>query len=186
MSKIVAIDFELANRHFLSACALGIVVVDDGVVSFEKGYLIKPPLEHNYFIDDFIVIHHIQPQDVLSALDFKQIYQKLANHFNNATIIAHNAEFDIGILKELIQYYDLKPPQSDYVCTVKLARELIHGLSNYKLNTVARFLNIDLDHHQAHSDAKACTQIALYGLAKYGVDDILELCLRVNVRYRKI
>ncbi len=186
MSKFVAIDFELANRNFLSACAIGIVVVEDGVITFEKGYLIKPPLENNYFIDEFIAIHQIRPEDVMHAMDFNQIYVKILPYLDDATLIAHNAEFDIGILRELAQYYHLTLPNSHYVCTVKLARRLIKGLSNYKLNTVARYLNVELNHHQAHSDAKACCQIALYGLAIHDVEDILALCLKINVRYRKI
>jgi DNA polymerase III subunit epsilon len=186
MSKFVAIDFELANRNFLSACAIGIVVVEDGVITFEKGYLIKPPLDYDYFIDEFIAIHQIQPQDVVHAMDFSQIYLMIYPYLDDATLIAHNAEFDIGILRELAQYYRLKLPNSYYVCTVRLARRLIKDLSNYKLNTVARYLNVALDHHQAHSDAKACCQIALYGLATNGVEDILALCLKINVRYRKI
>lgn len=186
MSKFVAIDFELANRNFLSACAIGIVVVEDGVITFEKGYLMKPPLEHNYFIDEFIAIHQIQPQDVMNAMEFNQIYLKIYPYLEDATLVAHNAEFDIGILRELTEYYNLQLPSSHYVCTVRLARRLIRGLSNYKLNTVARYLNVALDHHQAHSDAKACCQIALYGLATHGVEDLLDLCLKINVRYGKI
>ena len=77
MNKIVAIDFELANRNYLSACALGVVVYQDGEIIFEKGYLIKPVLEFNYFIQEFIDIHHIQPMDVENALMFNQIFVKL-------------------------------------------------------------------------------------------------------------
>ncbi len=186
MAKIVAIDFELANRHFLSACALGIVVLDDGVITFEKGYLIKPPIEHGDFLDEFVMIHHIQAQDVVHAMSFDMLFDKIRHHFDDAIIIAHNAEFDISILRELLMYHDIQLNPVKYACTVELARRTIRGLSNYKLNTVAGFLGVDLDHHQAHSDAKACCQIALYGLAKFRLEDLEELCRLVHVRIKTL
>jgi DNA polymerase-3 subunit epsilon len=186
MSKIVAIDFELANHHYLSACALGIVVLDEGVIVFEEGFLIKPPTQHNVFIPEFIAIHKIQPEDVEYALSFDQVYEKIKFHLNDATLIAHNAPFDMSILRELSRYYQCPLPNLNYACTVLLSRKLFSSLSNHKLNTVASYLQIDLDHHQAHSDAKACMHIAAYGMSMYQVESVETLCLKMNVKIKRL
>lgn len=186
MSKIVALDFELANRDYLSACALGVVVYENGEIIFEKGYLIKPVQGFDVFIDEFINIHHIQPHDVKYALTFDQIFDRINVHLQNAVLIAHNAEFDIGILKRLLAYYNIRPFSVQYACTVQLSRKLFIGLKNHKLNTVAEAMNVSLDHHQAHSDAKACMHIALFGLAKTKVETIESLCLITNVSIKNI
>lgn len=186
MTKIVAIDFELANRNYLSACALGVVVYQDGEIIFEKGYLIKPIEGFDYFLKDFIDIHHIQPSDVSNALTFDQVFERIKDYFNDAIIIAHNADFDVEILRQLMVHYNLLLPPVQYACTVRLSRKLFPYLINHKLNTVAEALNIPLNHHQAHSDAKACMHILLYGLAIGEVESIEDLCLKTNVRLKQL
>lgn len=186
MNKIVAIDFELANHHYLSACALGIVVLEDGVITFERGYLIKPPTQHREFIPEFIRIHKIEPKDVLNALSFDQVFERIRPFLVDASLIAHNAPFDIGILKQLSSYYSCALLNLDYVCTVRLSRKLFPMLYNHKLNTVAEFLQIDLDHHQAHSDAKACMHIVAYGMSLFEVESIENLCLKANVKIKRL
>lgn len=186
MVKIVALDFELANKDYLSACALGIVVYEDGEIIFEKGYLIKPVQGFDVFIEEFINIHHIHPQDVENALSFDQIFERIHVHFQNAVLIAHNAEFDMGILRRLLAHYNIRPFTMQYACTVQLSRKLFVHLKNHRLNTVAEAMNVSLDHHQAHSDAKACMHIALYGLAKTRVESIENLCLITNVKLKKM
>ncbi len=186
MGKIVALDFELANRDYLSACALGVVVYEDGEIIFEKGYLIKPVQGFDVFIEEFINIHHILPHDVKNAFSFDQIFERIHVYFQNAVLIAHNAEFDMGILKRLLVYYNIRHFPIQYACTVQLSRKLFIHLKNHKLNTVAEAMNVSLNHHQAHSDAKACMHIALYGLAKTRVDSIENLCLKTNVKLKKM
>lgn len=186
MSKIVAIDFELANRDFLSACAIGIVVYEDGIITFEKGYLIKPPDHVGYFIQEFIDIHNIRPEDVEHALSFNVLFDTLFHHMDNAVLVAHNAAFDMAILRALLVFYNIALSHLRYICTVSLSRVLFKGLPNHKLNTVAQYLNIPLDHHQAHSDAKACMYIVLEGLALTQSDDIEKLSLKTNVRVKRL
>lgn len=186
MKKIVAIDFELANHHYLSACAIGIVVLEEGVIVFEQGFLIKPPTQHGMFIPEFIAIHHIQPMDVKNALSFDKVYQKIHSYFDEASLIAHNAPFDMGILKALSAYYGCSLPNLEYACTVQLSRRLFTSLANHKLNTVADHMQIELDHHQAHSDAKACMHIVAYGMSMLRVESIEKLCLKANVKIKRL
>ena len=46
--------------------------------------------------------------------------------------------------------------------SLQSARFTYRDLPNHKLNTICDYLNIELDHHDSLSDAKACAQIMLY------------------------
>ena len=45
------------------------------------------------------------------------------------------------------------------VNTISLAKKNIVGLKNYKLNTIADYYQLELDHHEALSDAIVCAEI---------------------------
>jgi DNA polymerase III epsilon subunit-like protein len=46
-----------------------------------------------------------------------------------------------------------------YESTLNKARKSIKGLRSYSLDNLAHYLDIDLDHHSAISDARACKEI---------------------------
>ena len=75
------------------------------------------------------------------------------------SLVAHNASFDVGFLHKNAARLGLTV---DYtvVDTVGLARILLPDLNRYKLNTVAKALNVSLEnHHRAVDDAGATAEI---------------------------
>lgn len=50
-------------------------------------------------------------------------------------------------------------PESLVESTLGMARKNLKQLDNHKLGTLAEYYKIDLDHHEALSDARACAQI---------------------------
>lgn len=60
--------------------------------------------------------------------------------------------------------------------TLKLSRVYLKHLENHKLDTIAKYYKLDLDHHDALSDARACGQIycnIMKGIGTYtGVMDL--------------
>lgn len=51
-------------------------------------------------------------------------------------------------------------PYVRYVCTVQMGRRILPGVS-HKLNDLCARYGIDLDHHHAGSDSRACAEILL-------------------------
>ena len=45
-----------------------------------------------------------------------------------------------------------------------MGRRLLPELPNHKLNTICDYLGVDLDHHHAGSDSRACAEILLHYL----------------------
>jgi DNA polymerase-3 subunit epsilon len=157
MTTFVALDFETADRGRDSACALGIVRVEQGQVVNRFYTLIRPPRREFEFTD----IHGITWTDVKNEPNFEDLWPLLAEQLDGAEFFAaHNASFDQGVLYACCDRYSLPRPPQAFVCTVKLARQTWQ-LYPTKLPNVCHYLGITLDHHQALSDAEACAKIVI-------------------------
>ncbi len=66
------------------------------------------------------------------------------------------------MLRTCCERAGLAPPALPFVCTVQLARRT-WDFPNNRLDTVARYLDIPLVHHDPASDAEACARIVLAG-----------------------
>lgn len=181
MKKFACIDYELANHHFLSACQLGVITFNQGVLEDKVSYHIRPPQQHGHFIQEFMEIHHIKPQQVQDAPSFIDLWKPLSGYFDQAVLCAHNAPFDMKIMTTLASHYDIKLPEYQYFDTVKIAQRIFPFLPNHKLNTIAKYLHIKHQHHDATSDALAASQIVLYAMSATGSDDVFEVCRKLRV-----
>jgi DNA polymerase III subunit epsilon len=155
--KLVAIDFETANRNPNSACALGIVQIDNNAIVHEEIFLIRPPSSQF----EFTRIHGIIWSDVAQAPNFQQVWTQISTRIATAdALVAHNASFDRRVLYACCDLYRIPHPHQQFICTVALARER-WNLYPTKLPDVCQHLKIALDHHQALSDARACAEIVI-------------------------
>jgi DNA polymerase-3 subunit epsilon len=180
----VAIDFETATREANSACALGLAVVSGGRVTRTESWLIQPPFNEYEYRNT--LIHGITPEDTALAPDFAEVWWELAPLLAQGPLLAHNAPFDIRVLRALIASYELTTPAYDYVCTVNLARKAFPRLENHKLNTVCDHCGIALMHHDAASDAAACAQLALECASAARVESITEAVEVLGVRVGRL
>ena len=165
--NFVAIDFETANYSRSSACALGVVVVSEGKIVDRASWLIRP--QKLYFRPDFIELHGITPADVRDKPAWDELWPEINEYLCGQTLVAHNASFDIGVLRSLFDEYSLDHPELRYHCTLQLSRRAWPQLPNHKLNTVSDFLGVSLQHHDALEDAMACAHIALHASRKLKV-----------------
>lgn len=162
--RAVAIDFETANERRDSPCAVGVAAIEEGAVTEVVQHLIRP--RDLRFAPFNVGIHGIRPEHVIDQPDFPAIWPKLAQLFSGRVVLAHNASFDFSVLRAVLDLYGLPWPTLTYLCTVKLARAAWPHLPDHRLPTVAQFLGLTLDHHEADSDAAACAAIALAAKAE--------------------
>ena len=78
-------------------------------------------------------------------------------------IVAHNAPFDKSVLYKCCERYRITPPSQKITCSIKASKSC-WKLPSYKLNVVSDHLGIELNHHEALSDALACAQIMIRAL----------------------
>jgi len=155
-----AIDFETACNARASACAVGAARLRGGAVTETFTSLIKPPAGME-ILPFFTSIHGISNDDVKEAPNFCTLWSELKAFIGSDTLLAHNAPFDKGVLGAVLEYYGISDPVPPFVCTVALSRRKWPRLPNHRLDTMCRFLKIELSHHEALSDAVACARVFL-------------------------
>lgn len=157
----IAIDFETANYERTSACQIGIVKVEKGKITEEFVSYIKP--EPNYFLEYFTLdIHGIDKNMVADAPTFPELWESISGFIERAPlIVAHNASFDMDVLKKCLDYHGIISKIPSSYCTYRNAKQKLPSLKNHKLSDVCKYYNIPLNHHEALSDARGAALIAL-------------------------
>lgn len=162
MPSVLALDFETANYSRSSACALAVVRLKAWQIKASESWLIRPPTPD--FI--FSTLHGIEWAHVKDKPHWGKLWPKLSPHFEGVQYLAaHNAPFDKGVLRAACEEYGLEAPQIKFIDTVKVARE-VWGIYPTKLNLVCERLGIELRHHEALSDARACAEILVRAKAE--------------------
>lgn len=157
LSAFVAIDFETASHEATSACAVGLVRVENGAITARAHHLIRPPSDRFFFT----YIHGLTWNHVKDAPTFADLWPEIARMLQGARFLAaHNAPFDRGVLNACCALHDLPAPKKPYVCTVRLARAT-WNIRPTRLPDVCRHLGLELRHHEALSDAEACAGIVI-------------------------
>lgn len=157
MPVSIAIDFETADYKADSACAVGLVRIENNVIADTWYTLIRPPRRRVFFTE----IHGLTWDMLKNSPNFAEVWPVMAAFMDGASrLIAHNAPFDRRILNGCCTANGLTPPSIPFECTVKLARRVLQLPSN-RLDAVCKHCGIALDHHHAASDARAAAEIWL-------------------------
>ncbi len=175
-----AIDFETANYRRDSACQLGIVVVRNRCLVERRVWLIRPRPLH--FEPGNIAIHGIQPSDVEGHPDFGGLWPEIQPYLESTCLVAHNASFDLGVMKACAQANAIRLPLLSYTCTRAIARAAWPGRRGYGLRPLADWLGIRFNHHDALEDAVACARVLLAASNSCGADDLDSLERTLQLR----
>jgi DNA polymerase-3 subunit epsilon len=178
--QTIAIDFETANEERGSACAIGLAWIEDGRVTRREERLIRP--KDMRFSGFNIAIHGIRPQDVKNKPEFPEVLAEFADDFEDSLVLAHNAAFDISVMRATLDKYRLPYPEFTYLCTVKIAQHTWPHLPSAALNKVASHIGIEFDHHQAGADAYACAEVALAAARQMEAASIAAIPEKIKVR----
>ncbi len=110
-------------------------------------------------------IHGITDDMVASAPRSGDVMPALMNFMRGCVFVAHNAPFDVKMIGNELARMRSVVPTNPVVCTVRLARLRIQGLSNYRLGTLADHLGIDATGlHGALPDAHAARAVFVEGV----------------------
>lgn len=151
----VAIDFETANRSPRSAVAMALVRVRSGEVAERRTTLLRPPTRSFTFTR----IHGIDAAKVADAPTFAAVWESTSDILAGAHFLAaHNASFDMNVLRACCDLARAPFPRQPWLCTVALARRT-WSLEDATLPSVCRRLVLPLRHHDPSSDAAACAAI---------------------------
>lgn len=182
--SFVAIDFETANSSRASACSLGMTKVIDGVITDSRYELIKPPKGYDSFDPRNIAIHGISPRDVAGKDDFAELWPDLYSFIGGLPIIAHNASFDISVLRATLTASNLDWPELDYACTYVFSKNEF-DLPRHRLPDVALAAGVQWDnaqHHDALFDSRVCAEIVISMAIKKNAGELQDLLDSMNLQ----
>ncbi|NTW05482.1 MAG: 3'-5' exonuclease [Peptococcaceae bacterium] len=184
--RAICIDFETANSFLGSICSVGIAIIEDSRIVDAKHWLVKPHPRHLYFNSFNVGIHGINKEAVKDAAEFDAVYKEIEPLLNNSVIVAHNASFDISVLRQALDLYGIEYPEISVICTYKTALKTWQGLENYKLNTVCKFINHSFKHHDAQEDAVACGRVLLSAVAGKGFNRLEDFADAMGIKLGKL
>jgi DNA polymerase III subunit epsilon len=158
-ANFIAFDVETATCHPASLCQIGFVVVSDGEIIQRESYLVKPP--GNEYSARNSCIHGLDAIKTKDSLEFPAVWDQIKELFTSKLLVAHNASFDLSILKSTLAFYSLEVPDIQCECT--------YQMSGLNLANLCDALEIELEHHHnALADAIACAHA--YLKMKKGID----------------
>ncbi len=135
---------------------IGAVKVERGEITDRFSAFINPGEPIPFEIEK---LTGISDSMVIGEPPVEEVLPKFLEFCGDAVMVAHNASFDMSFVEynaELLNI-EFKPTIVD---TVALARILLPELKRFKLDTVAKALNVSLEnHHRAVDDAEATAHI---------------------------
>lgn len=176
-SEYVVFDIETTglSPRYNKIIEIGAVKIKNGKIQDTFSEFINPEVPIPYTITK---LTSITDQMVMEAPTIDEILPKFMEYVGDAILVAHNASFDTGFIKEFCKQLDI-PFDSTIMDTMTLAHVLIPELGKYTLDRLCKQFNVSLEHHhRACDDAAATAEIFLKMLKMVhdkGVDTVNEL-----------
>ncbi|MBE5995209.1 MAG: PolC-type DNA polymerase III, partial [Paenibacillaceae bacterium] len=171
--------FDIETTGFSSSrnriIEIGAVKVIDGKIKDKFSAFVNPDVPIPFEIEQLTGINDSM---VLPHPKIDVILPQFLEFCKDSVLVAHNASFDVSFISYNAQQLQLEfnPTVID---TVALSRLLLPSLNRYKLDTVAKALNISLaNHHRAVDDAGCTAEIFaafVKMLRERGVESLDEL-----------
>ena len=180
-AKYVVLDFEttgLSNKYD-DIIEFGGVKVEDGMVVDSFQTFINPKKNLSAFTTNLTGITN---KDVMNAPILEQALHKIISFIGDAVIVAHNAEFDIGMLNASLIKIGKSPLNNPVIDTLSLARTIYPNLRKYTLGYICHMLNVDYNEEEAHRadyDARVTSETFLHMVheldEKHNVTNLCEI-----------
>ena len=168
MKNYVIMDLENPNARGNSICSIAIIVVKDNEIIDKKYSLINP--EDRFDIKNS-EITGITSNMVLQSPTLKDYWYEIKELLENNIIVGHNVLYDLSVLAKSLSRYNIEVPLFNYCCTLELSRKFLN-LDSYKLTSIAQFLNVNYNPHNALEDAVTTYYLFRYLSEHYNIDNL--------------
>ena len=158
MDSFVVFDIETTGfssvtNHIIE---IGAVKVENGKIVDRFSTYVNPQEPIPYRITKLTTI---TDADVMDAPTIDQVLPEFFAFCEGCVLVAHNASFDTGFIKENARKLEL-PYAYTHVDTLAIARVLLPQLAKFTLDHVAKTVGVSLEnHHRAVDDAEATAEI---------------------------
>lgn len=154
-TEYVVFDIEttgLSPRHN-KIIEIGAVRIKDGKICDTYSRFVNPEIPIPYSITKLTSINDSM---VIDAPTIETVLPEFLEFVGDAVLVAHNAAFDTGFIKEFAKRLGLKC-NNTIMDTMTLAHILIPELGKYTLDRLCKQFNVSLEHHHRACDDAAAT-----------------------------
>ena len=176
MERLIALDTETTGI----LTAEGHRIIEVGAVEILNreitGSEFHKYIQPNRTVGDSVNIHGITDKSLINKPQFEQISNDFLAYIEGATLVIHNAPFDLGFINNELKIMGVDK-KIENLCTIIDTLEIskknrpgrMHGMDalsrHFNINTEARFtvdeLKNKIKHHGALSDAQILAEIYL-------------------------
>jgi DNA polymerase-3 subunit epsilon len=156
--RYTVVDIETTGNGYKGSkiTEISIFSFDGKVVLNEFTTLINPERNIPNFITNLTGITNAM---VKNAPKFYEVAKKIEEMTKDSVFVAHNVNFDYNIIHEEFKNLGFNFKRKK-LCTVRLSRKIIPGLSSYSLGNICTSENIPINgRHRAKGDAEATTEL---------------------------
>ena len=133
-----------------------------------------------------IKIHGITPEMVSDAREWADQLDDLLSFIGDDIVIAHNAAFDMGVIKAACAAAVVRTPKLKYVCSVQVSRKT-YDIPSHRLPLAAAAAGVkEFAHHDALADAEACAAIISDAAVRHESDDVALMAKKIGVRVHEL
>jgi len=92
----------------------------------ERRWLIRPPEQVDYFDVFNTALHGIDAETVKDAPRWNLVLPALVDYIDDDIVVAHNAGFDIGVIRYACAVDNIEWPDMHFLCTLVLRVQPVH------------------------------------------------------------
>ena len=173
--KMVLLDLETTGGKatYNRVIEIGLLVIEQGEIIERWQSFIDPETTLPPFIQK---LTGISPSMLYGAPLFAEIAEQLLGYLEGRTLVAHNARFDYGFLKNEFQRagisYNAKP-----LCSVKFSRSLYPQFKRHGLDQIIKRFQLPIENrHRALDDAEMIQRFFLKSSALFSEEEIAATC----------
>lgn len=135
---------------------VGIMKIKDGEVIDEFACFVNP---EKHIPERVSEVTHITDDMVAEAETIDKVFPKILEFIKGSVIVAHNAGFDVGFLKQNAKTLGYEFDYT-YIDTLSLAKDLFPDYKKYKLGKIAENLGIKVEvAHRALDDVDTTVKV---------------------------
>ena len=143
---------------------IGAVKIRNNEIIDRFSELINPEIS---IPDKIIEITGITDPMVEDKATIDSILPRFIDFIGDSVIVAHNSDFDMSFIRTKSEQLGLDKVENLVLDTLALSRIMYKDLKNHKLNTIAKYLDVQLkNHHRAVDDSEATANILIKSIEK--------------------
>jgi len=155
---------------------IGVAKYRAGRIVEEKSWLINPGRNIPYWAER---VHGITTAMVKSQPTFREVYPEFRDFVDGCVLLAHNARFDIGFIREEIERNKGKLPQNIVIDSLSLFRNWYPDSKSHSLEALVEHTKVkdNKKFHRAQADSRYLALILEEGLQKHPeTESLADLC----------